>query len=126
MSELESSQPEPSDFEAIMTGIEKALQESRHAFEARLTQVVGCNYGSLEANRTVATLIQDIADRLHIAFVCTKCSKPARFRCSQGNIKTGVFTFAHSVGTHTGTASIPQLTLVAKPPHGLRARQKND
>jgi len=90
--------------------IENALQAPRLSFEALLRSVEGRNYESLEANQRIASLIQETADRLRLAFVCTRCGEPARFRCSQAaTAKTGMFTFSHGRQTHTGTTTIPRL-----------------
>ena len=111
-------------FQAFLTGIEARMAPlANQQFQQMLQSLEGKNFGSIAENQELALTIQTIADRLNVAFRCTKpsCSKPARFRCVKNrNIKTGMFTFAHSTGTHTGTASIPLLILVTKPEHGLR------
>lgn len=103
--------------------IDTALEPIAASFQRDLLILEGRNFESLEANQQVAQLIQDTADRLRVAFSCPKCGESARFRCAKNaSMKNGMFTFAHSVGTHTGTATIPKLTLVAKPEHGLREK----
>ena len=103
--------------------IAAALDPIASAFQRDILALEGKNFESLEGNQQVAQVIQETADKLRVAFSCTKCGEPARFRCAKNaSMKTGMFTFAHSVGTHTGTGTIPKLQLVGKPEHGLREK----
>ncbi len=107
-------EPAPPDDElrAVLREIDAVLRPSRKRFEHLLRQIQGRNFGSPEQNRCIAFLVQQIADRLHVAFVCTKCSQPARLKCVRNrSVHTGVFTFSHTGGTHTGTAAVPALVL---------------
>ena len=96
--------------------ISAALQPQIETFKEDVAGFEGKSYGSLKVNQEVARLIQDTADRLRTMFRCTKCGEPARFRCVKNDsMKDGMFTFGHSVGTHTGTSTIPKLVVVPKP-----------
>ena len=96
--------------------IEESLEPQRDAFRECLKELLGTNLGELSLNQDLAELLQERADLLRAAFLCPKCEQPARFRCDKNKTSpAGKFTFAHTVGTHTGTAAVPELILVPKP-----------
>ncbi len=111
--------------QGFLDRIDTLLNPMRQEFQEWLLTLEGTNENSLEANHRLAALIQENADALRIAFRCTRCEQPARFKCvSNRTMKTGMFTFAHSGGTHTGTAKIPKLLLTEPAPDG-RARHSS-
>jgi hypothetical protein len=115
--------PDPvSNLEELAASLDGVIAPIREQFAHLLLSLEGTNRESLEANVRLADIIQTTANRLGVAFRCPKCSEPARFRCVKNkSMKSGMFTFAHSTGTHTGTAAVPKLTLMDKPPHGLKS-----
>ncbi len=99
-------------FSARKRRIDNKLASERPSFEKDCTDSEGTNLLDLGENQCLASIIQEIADRLQVAFRCPKCGQPARFRCVPNNkVKTGVFVFAHSTGPHGGTAALPKLIL---------------
>ncbi len=105
------------DFLSAMLGdIDKATAELRVRFDEYLRGLEGKNFGSLEANQRTASLIQEVANRLHMTFTCSKCWKAARLKVSSDrNCATGVFRFGHTKGTHGATTTLPALKPYAKP-----------
>jgi hypothetical protein len=87
--------------------------------EEVFARLEGLSFGSIEANRRVATLIQTVVDRFGRYLVCTRCRNPARLRV-QATSKDGAFVFDHGRKLkqqkipgryHAGTASLPKLEI---------------
>ena len=112
----------------FLVEVDESLHALRPRFQDLLTSLAGINLKSFEANRAVASLIQDIADRLRVSLACPgeNCDEaPSRLRCSRiGNIPTGAFTFSHERHTHGGTSTLPPLKVVELAPD-RRAEKKN-
>jgi len=104
-------------------GIDEAHLPIVEEFKELLKSLEKENFGSLEANQRIASLVQDTANRLQVAFLCPRCNEPARFKCvPDGTVKTGVFTFGHARGNHTATTKIPPLTLTKPAPDRRRTQ----
>lgn len=113
-SALEVLQQTTSQVEAIQKQIRDHIEQS-------LQQLAGQNFGSLEANQTVAKQVHTLLDSKGLRVRCSECGAPAILRCQKaGNSKTGAFMFDHYLETgrtfHGGQTTIPQLVVVDKPP----------
>jgi hypothetical protein len=109
-------------FEAFYTEIDAALQPIIVRVQEFLKTLEGKNFGSVEANKRVAAMIQKLVSRVGMVLMCTKegCGQPSHLRCNKpARSQTGTFQFEHFVDgrrtNHTGSACLPALTLVPKP-----------
>lgn len=92
---------------------------TRNEMQEVFARLEGLSFGSIEANREVAALIQAVLDRFGRRLVCTRCGNPARLRV-QATSKDGAFVFDHGRQLqqqkipgryHAGTASLPKLEI---------------
>lgn len=116
-------------FRSLEDEIEKTLGPLREEFQRRLNTVAFNVYPDYATKRAVAVAIQDVADRLRVAFKCPECGDPARLKCVMtGTAKTGVVSFGHSQTTHRGKTTMPALEIVPLPPdkRKTRAEEKSD
>lgn len=102
------------------------LKARRAEFLERLRNIAGTNYENFDLNRELAQIIQEEANLLRVLFACPKCDEPGRLKCVQaGRNNNGVFSFSHKGGmTHSGTTTLPLLTLV-EPLEDKRKRKKS-
>lgn len=101
--------------------VEAIQQQIRDHIERSLQQLAGQNFGSLEANQSIAKQIHTLLDSKGLRVRCSECGAPAILRCQKaGNSKTGAFMFDHYLEAgrtfHGGQTTLPQLFVVDKPP----------
>lgn len=95
---------------------EELLIEPRIDFQKWLAdQAAGTARESFEANRRLAAVIQQTADRLGVVLLCPSpaCGKPARLRFTQsGRSKPGFFQFDHGKNVkHGGVNKLPKIKI---------------
>ena len=93
----------------------------RLTIEAEIASLTGHSYGSLAANQDVVAMIQETLESHGLRVRCPECGHPAILRCSsRPGVLNGVFVFDHAIEGrrtfHGGTATVPELRVVAKPP----------
>ena len=110
------------ELQTTLDQIDDALAPIIADFRARVLNLEGQSYGTLEVNQSIANAVQEVADQLRVAFSCPKCGEPARFRCSAAaTAKTGMFVFSHGRQTHGGGTKMPKLVVVAAPENGRKS-----
>ena len=97
----------------------------RLAIEQTLAQWSGKSFGSLEANREMATTIHEVLESHGLRVRCPECGHPAILRCgARPSLPDGVFVFDHVIAGrrtfHGGGKTLPDLRLTAKPPRRRR------
>ena len=93
----------------------------RLTIEAEVASLVGHSFGTLAANQNVVLMIQEMLESHGLRVRCPECGHPAILRCSvRPGVSQGVFVLDHTIEGrrtfHGGTATVPELRLVAKPP----------
>ena len=101
--------------------VEAIQKQIRDHIEHSLEQLAGQNFGSLEANQSVAKQVHALLDGKGLRVQCSECGAAAILRCQKaGNSKTGAFMFDHYLETgrtfHGGQTTFPKLVVVDKPP----------
>jgi len=100
----------------------RLLQERiRLQIQQTLQALAGQNFGSLQANQAIATLVHQLLDSKGLRAQCPECGAAAILRCQNtGNAKTGVFVFDHYLESgrtfHGGRTAFPYVEVVPKPP----------
>lgn len=93
----------------------------RLTIEAELVALAGHSFGTLAANQSVVLMVQEMLESHGLRVRCPECGHPAILRCSgRPGVAHGVFVLDHTIEGrrtfHGGTATVPELRLVAKPP----------
>lgn len=93
----------------------------RESLEASLSRLTGANFGTLDANQSIAKRIHELLDSKGLRVQCPECGAPAILRCQKaGNSKTGAFMFDHYLDSgrtfHGGSSVVPAIVVVSKPP----------
>lgn len=112
--------------ELLQQELNRMQRALRLTLQEKLQTLVGRSLDSLEHNRAMATAIQTMLDQHGFRVRCHQCGHPAILRVSpRKGIPTGAFVFDHTIAGrrtfHGGTASVPPIHLLTKPPR--RSRQ---
>ncbi len=107
--------------ERLRQQVNRLQRAVRLAIETELAGWTGKDFGSLADNRDVAVTIHELLDGHGLRVRCPECGHPAILRCSpRPGVPSGVFVFDHVIEGrrtfHGGGATLPRLSLMAKPP----------
>jgi hypothetical protein len=99
--------------------------------ELVLERLGGEEFGSLDANRSVAEGIHRLVERLALRVACPRCGVPAYFACTPaGRAKNGVFVFQHPINgkqkIHFTAAALPRNLRAIPAPADQRRRRKSE
>ncbi len=101
--------------------VDEIQKQIRTHIEESLQQLEGRNFGSLQANQSIAKQVHALLDGKGLRVECPECGSAAILRCQKaGNAKTGAFMFDHYLDSgrtfHGGQTTFPRLKIVDKPP----------
>ena len=128
-SERPEGEPQAVPAEMALAALDQELNRLqrtvRLTIQAQLSKLTGQTLGSLEHNQRLVQSIHRMLDSHGLRVQCEQCGHPAILRVSpRAAIPHGAFVFDHSINGrrtfHGGSAVMPAIRLVAKPPRKSR------
>jgi len=121
----DSLSAERQQLDRLQEQLNRLQRTVRLAIEQTLAQWSGKSFGSLDANRAMATTIHDVLEGHGLRVRCPECGHAAILRCgARPGLPDGVFVFDHVIAGrrtfHGGGTTLPDLRLTAKPPRRRR------